>query len=422
MPEERGVLREIAWREVFPWLGIVRCARLALSPRLLALAALGLFATVVGWRWIGDLYSGSAELNRRGGWIEQDQTWPWESQLVSVPPTFNELDPVLSPVLETGRRLSAPFVRMFTPRITFWPFTYCLLCGLWELAVWALLAGAIVRIVALALARESRASLVEGLKFGAMKWPQFFLSALLPLLGVIVLSFLVGVVFGLIMRADFGVLVMSFFWPLLLVASLVMAILLLGLLFGWPLMWPTIGAEGTDSFDALSRSYSYTFQRPLHYLFYAIVAGVIGLLAAHVVAYIVEETNQLAVWSASWGSGSERMQAIESAAPAPLPPATVTPLSPPATVNPEEQTASWSLRTGHDVLGFWKGCVRLLGTAYLYSYFWTAATAIYFLLRQSVDGTEPDEVAVERDEETFGLPPLKPDASGVPQVVEKGEE
>ena len=91
-------------------------------------------------------------------------------------------------------------------------------------------------------------------------------------------------------------------------------------------------------------------------------------------------------------------------------------------MNPDEQTASWSLRTGHDVLGFWTGCIRLLGTAYIYSYFWTAASAIYFLLRQSVDGTEPDEVAVERDEETFGLPPLKPDASGVPQVVEKGEE
>ena len=50
----------------------------------------------------------------------------------------------------------------------------------------------------------------------------------------------------------------------------------------------------------------------------------------------------------------------------------------------------------------------LLGVAYLYAYFWTAATAIYYLLRHSVDGTEPDEVAVEQEEETFGLPPLRP--------------
>jgi hypothetical protein len=60
----------------------------------------------------------------------------------------------------------------------------------------------------------------------------------------------------------------------------------------------------------------------------------------------------------------------------------------------------------------------LLGAAYFYSYLWTAATAVYYLLRQSVDGTEPDEVSVEREEETFSLPPLKSDESGVPQVAE----
>ena len=72
--------------------------------------------------------------------------------------------------------------------------------------------------------------------------------------------------------------------PLALVAGLLMAILLLGLLFGWPLMWATISTEETDSFDALSRSYAYVFQRPLHYLFYAFVAGVVGWLGWLLVA------------------------------------------------------------------------------------------------------------------------------------------
>ena len=67
-------------------------------------------------------------------------------------------------------------------------------------------------------------------------------------------------------------------------------------------MWPTISVEGTDSFDALSRSYSYTFHRPIAYLFYVIVAGVIGLLAGYVVYYFVEWTTELAFWSASWGA------------------------------------------------------------------------------------------------------------------------
>jgi hypothetical protein len=181
-----------------------------------------------------------------------------------------------------------------------------------------------------------------------------------------------------------------------------MAILLLGLVFGWALMWPTVSVEGTDSFDALSRSYSYTFQRPFHYLFYVIVAGVLGLLAAHVVVYFVEWTNWLAIWSASWGSGAARAKEIgHFLRTAPLP-----------------EDTPWSVSAGVKVLTFWTDCVMLLGAAYFYSYLWTAATAVYYLLRQSVDGTEPDEVSVEREEETFSLPPLKSDESGVPQVAE----
>ena len=198
------------------------------------------------------------------------------------------------------------------------------------------------------------------------------------------------------MQSDFGVLLMSILWPLMLLACLVMAILLLGLLFGWPLMWPTVSVEGTDSFDALSRSYSYTFQRPLYYLFYGAVAGAIGLLAAYIVAYFVHWTNDLALWSATWGSRRRRINEIGHA------------VNHTVRVNGEvPEETSWSLTAGGNVLSFWSGCVALVGTAYLSSYFWTAATAIYYLLRHNVDGTESDEVSVEQEDETFGLPPLK---------------
>jgi hypothetical protein len=75
--------------------------------------------------------------------------------------------------------------------------------------------------------------------------------------------------------------------------------------------------------------------------------------------------------------------------------------------------------TSH-VLAFWNGCVALLALGFVYSYFWTSATRIYFLLRQRVDGTELDEVAVEEaeSEETYGLPTLAPDETGMPRVVE----
>ncbi len=77
-------------------------------------------------------------------------------------------------------------------------------------------------------------------------------------------------------------------------------------------MWPTISAEGTDSFDALSRSYSYTYQRPVHYLFYAAVAGILGMLAWVVVIIFANGVITYSYWAASWGSGGQRIQDIRS--------------------------------------------------------------------------------------------------------------
>ena len=183
MPEERGVLKEIAWREVFPWLSIVRCARLALAPRLLLLAALGLFLTGIGWRAIGGAYSGSDEL-AKSNWITHDRAWPWLAQLDDLPPlTFGGFNPIESPLLRPARWMARPFTRLFDRDVPLVPFTYSLLCGLWELAVWALVGGAITRIAALWLARDSRLSMLGGLKFAGVKWPQYFLATLLPMLG-----------------------------------------------------------------------------------------------------------------------------------------------------------------------------------------------------------------------------------------------
>ncbi|HEY2759510.1 MAG TPA: hypothetical protein VGI75_02165, partial [Pirellulales bacterium] len=181
-----------------------------------------------------------------------------------------------------------------------------------------------------------------------------------------------------------------------LLCGLFLAILLVGLLFGWPLMWPTISAEGTDSFDALSRSYSYTYQRPVHYLFYAAVAGVLGMLAWVVVLIFAKGVITYSYWAASWGAGANRIDDLRIAA-----------------SNPE---ASGLFGMGAHAIGFWVNVVKTIAVGFLFSYFWCAATYIYFLLRQTVDATEMDEVALDEQSEAYSLPPLINDASGMPQV------
>src|SRR5439155_23323231 len=86
------------------------------------------------------------------------------------------------------------------------------------------------------------------------------------------------------------------FWPLILIMGLVMALVLVGLI-GWPLMYATISAEGSDSFDALSRSYSYVFQAVWRYLWYCGVALIYGAILIFFVGFM----GSLMVYMGKWG-------------------------------------------------------------------------------------------------------------------------
>jgi hypothetical protein len=73
------------------------------------------------------------------------------------------------------------------------------------------------------------------------------------------------------------------------------------------------------------------------------------------------------------------------------------------------------------LIHFWVQCVRILGIGFLFSYFWTTSSAIYYLLRYGVDATEMDEIVPEQEEEPSALPPIHADSAGAP-VVEDGQK
>jgi len=243
---------------------------------------------------------------------------------------------------------------------------------------------------------------------------------------------------GWMLRFDPTLFVMAIVWPLFLIGGLFMMILSLGLIFGWPLMWATISTEGSDAFDALSRSYSYTYQRPLHYLCYAAVATLLGVLSWILVAAIASAVAYLSLWGLSWAAGGERVEQIAAELPrevktfewsprqivaAPIVvDGGLAPAAPDAVVAIDASTATDEARLnrlgryGVWLIGVWLGMVKLVALGFAYSYFWTASTAIYLLLRRATDHTEMDEVYLEEQETNFGLPPLKTDSAGVPLV------
>ena len=324
MEPDSDKIRAVAWIEVFPWLRIARAFRLAISVRALLMGAVAVLFTLAGWAFLTWLFA--ADINNAGrpdvGIANDGNVHSWTALVDNAVPDRPALldnavtvpSPRTSPLWDnpmfyTWRTLTQPAISGISdtaqpPRAV----ALILLSGLWAAAVWALFGAAICRIAAVQLAADEQVGWGPSLRFAGRKWVSYFAAPLMPVGGVIFFAVPV-IVLGLIMRpGGFGLLLGGIFWPLALVAGFIMAILLLGVLFGWPLMWGAISTEGSDSFDALSRSYAYLFQRPLHYLFYTLVAALIGWLGWLFVREFASGVIWMTTWAAGWTSGGDVAQ------------------------------------------------------------------------------------------------------------------
>jgi hypothetical protein len=314
--------------------------------------------------------------------------------------------------------LMSPFRELFSRSARLPQFAAALLSALWALAVWAFFGGAITRIAAVELALEERVGLKRALRHAVRKWPAFFAGPLLPLMLMVLLSIPL-ILLGGILRLDIGVLFAGLVWPLALVCGVVMTLTLVGLAVGWPLMWATIGVDGTDSFDAFGRTYSYVYQRPLNYLFYAVLSLAIGAIGWIVVSTFAALVIHLTAWGVGWGSSEERLRQVEVAAGAGQPLGYERAIS---ALLPGTEPLGAPGRMGANLIGFWTACVRLLAVAFGASFLWTASTGIYLLLRRDADAKELDEIYVEDRPDDSPLPPIVQDAAGVPVLAKTPPE
>jgi hypothetical protein len=69
------------------------------------------------------------------------------------------------------------------------------------------------------------------------------------------------------------------------------------------------------------------------------------------------------------------------------------------------------------MVAFWITVIFLLMLGFTYSYFWTAASMIYLLMRRKVDETEMDEVYIEDEEPEEPLAPPKMSPTPAPATT-----
>jgi len=369
MADERNTVRRIAWCEVFPWLLILRTFRLAISPSLLALATLGALLMPVGWRLAGFIFLEPAE---RQHFERATLTLPASMDLSAyVPAAIDEYLPrTRSGIAEVHFQLTERVRRLFDWTLSLRQTAFYLFGNLWSLLVWAFIGGVITRSAVVQLGCDETPDILDTLRFVARRYLWYLFAPLYPLGGV-VLVMLPLALLGLVMRLDVGVVVAGFLWIFVIAISLVTLWLLIGLIFGWPLMWPAVSAERDgDSFEAFSRSFSYVYGKPLNLFFYFVVAAIFGALCWSVVNLAIEILLGFGFSAVSWGASGERVQEIQNRI---------------ATGN-----YRGALGFGAQLIGWVVGLGRLVKDGYSFSYFFCAAAAIYLLMRSDVDQMETD--------------------------------
>jgi hypothetical protein len=438
MINQHDKLRDVTWNESFRWLLLLRAVRIALLARVMILGALGLVVTTLGWWAIDYVVSASQDpVVQSAEWQRTVSDWLWNaSPEFSIVSSAQSADAMFRQVLSGLAEapvslwlfLTRPFINIFHGDLTPVGFLYFALCGIWELLVWGLFGGAIARIAALKFTRDEAPDLPGALKHSIGKITSYSMAPLLALAGAAVFG-LQLVVLGWIMRLDVLAVVAGFAWPFALMLGLLMAILLIGALVGWPLMWATVAVEGTDAFDALSRSYAYTYQRPLRLLWYVLLAVILAAVSMFIVKLFATSAIALGNWSVSWGLDQESYREI--VAPLAADGSTLTTtgmllIESEGTLSSDGPVLAVAAPTDGELTGtrwlaaqavaFWKSILGAIAAGYQAGFIFVAAVGVYLLLRKDIDGAEMDEVYVE-DEPEFGMPSLADDqVTGVPEV------
>ena len=252
---------------------------------------------------------------------------------------------------------------------------------LWIWAVWSFFGTLLCRLTALDFMGRD-VSWGEAARYCRSRVLSAFASPLLPMIGVAAFWF-PCVVAGWITRIpSVGQPVVACGWFLLWLCGVTLALLLLGLTLCWPFMVATIGVEGTDAFDGLSRSYNYLFSRPWYVIGMTLLILVMGGCTLFGVRWLAMQADYLAVMSLAAGSPDAIWQQFQ----------------------PQPVGEPLLTETTVRLLHFSRGLITLGVNAFAHSFFWVAITVMFLLLRKSIDSTPLDYLTEDRQTPLGELP------------------
>jgi hypothetical protein len=387
MTGQNGIVREISWRDIFPWLILFRTNFLAQRGSLLLLAAFGASVTPLGWRLAESVWLSEEVLqdSQFRSFVEEQRAWPTRFARSESPVAggLKRAEQMVRHPLQEGlgaawRRLVGPFRVVFQAGpLGVTQYLYLATGILWSLMVWGFVGGTIARVAVVEIGLEEDPGFVSALVFAWRRLKSLAFAPILPLPAMLLFA-IPCVLVGWLMRFDLGVLLGGALWLIILLMGFAVAWLLVGLVLGWPFMPAVIVTEeGGDHFEAFHRCYSYVYNCPLHYIFFWLLAGVLALLGCWAIDTMADLTLHVVAAVMSLGAGPDRWRQIAEAA-----------------AGGEANGMLWA---GSRLMGFFEQFLGLMTTAFRYTIFFVSTATIYLLLRQQVDDAELDEVYLEED-------------------------
>ena len=272
-------------------------------------------------------------------------------------------------------------------------FIYCIIFFVIILAVISIAGGAICRIAALQFARGEKPGLTEALRFSTKRFTSFFTAPLAPV-GIIILPVLFIFLLGLMGNIPWaGELIIGIFVLLALIAGALITVVLIGAFAGFNLMFPAVAYDGSDCFDAISRSFSYVYAKPWRMVFYTAIAAVYGAvcytfvrLFAFSLLWVTHQSLQLGVWV----ENSNEVNKLTAIWPKPE---FVKLLG-----SSDLATANWAESLAAFLVYLFLLAVIGLVVSFIISFYFSANTIIYSLMRNKVDNTALDDIYTYFDE------------------------
>jgi len=267
-------------------------------------------------------------------------------------------------------------------------FVYCIIFFVINLTVISIAGGAICRIAALQFARGEKPGLTEALRFSTKRFTSFFTAPLAPV-GIIIFIALFIFILGLIGNIPWaGELIIGIFVLLALIAGALITVVLIGAFAGFNLMFPAVAYDGSDCFDAISRSFSYVYAKPWRMVFYTAIAAVYGAvcytfvrLFAFLLLWVTHQSLQLGVW------GNDKLTAIWGE-----------PHLRDLLVLPNWGALNWPQSIAAFLIYLCSLAVVGLLVSFIISFYFSANTIIYSLMRNKVDNTALDDIYTYLDE------------------------